>query len=440
MSRTATRQRRIAELRTMSLINTRMMAAVSLVFAGPLGGSTSALAAGDAPTVTSPPTPSDFEKESLRKEYRGLTDAEAERALEVQQLSSKLQTELSTSLGEGFGGLWIDPKNPGRIIVRVVREGSATRADAAASRVQSLSNRLGVGRETTVVQGATPAASLTALQASLDQGLTSVNIGAPDTVDAEPDVVRGTVQLTLPPTPSSSQRAFVEKALAAYPGVTSVGQKPGPAKNVACSGPWCSPPLRGGVGLVYGNTHDCTSGLVVRSLSDNVRYLSTAGHCFGEYSDRTGTWRSAFANLTSHNIGARHNDGYYGNSGFDFGFMRVDNPGGWNPSGYIRIQSDESYAISSWGASTVGSRVCMAGSYTNSHCGTVTNGLATRGNRTHTYRANFCVYEGDSGSPVFSANRAYGIAIFYYDPNHCDSVYSSVSFFPELNVAPVTVS
>jgi hypothetical protein len=161
-------------------------------------------------------TPAALERESLQRDFRGLTDAAADRALAVQRLSPKLQDELTKTLGQGFGGLWIDPENPGKIVVRVVPDHTSAKAEALRAGATAAASSLGLASDITYVSGSISADALTALQSSLDQGLSAVNSPGLPTVDAEPDIVRGKVQLTVPPHPTEGQRAFVLKAKSAF--------------------------------------------------------------------------------------------------------------------------------------------------------------------------------------------------------------------------------
>lgn len=86
----------------------------------------------------------------------------------------------------------------------------------------------------------------------------------------------------------------------------------------------CDPPLRGSVWIR--NDDDpgtCSAGFNVRSSSDNLPYVLTAGHCHDGGTD----WYTQFEDESNHDIGAFHNS--RDDSVTDSGILKVDNPTGW---------------------------------------------------------------------------------------------------------------
>lgn len=275
---------------------------------------------------------------------------------------------------------------------------------------------------------------MTALQAQIDDSLVTVNRGASTAVDVEFDVKQNRLVLRIPSDVTPAQKRLAEETLSAYPDQVVAGSKTGDVTFRACNGPWCDPPLRGGVGLIYAGQHGCTAGFVVASSSDGKRYLTTQRHCLSDSGGWSGTWYSAFSDLVHHAIGAPHN---WNDS--DLAILNIDNPGGWNPNPYIRYSGNELYPISSAQIPVVGARTCMSGSHSwgTYHCGTITYGLATRSGITNTLRAQLdtCPVSGDSGGPYFSYGAAQGMDIGQYGSTGCGgSLLSSLAGLTSMNV------
>ncbi|MDA0185182.1 S1 family peptidase [Solirubrobacter phytolaccae] len=359
----------------------------------------------------------------------GISAAEAQEQLVEQRRIPLLAEAARAQLGDEYGGVWVED---GRIKLAVVSapgaEGRSALPQETSANVNEAVAAADLGDDVDVVPAPRSEAGLTALQAELDKRLAVANVGAPITIDAESDVKTGTVRLNVPPAPTPEQAQFLATAETEFAGQLSRVAKPAAATTEACtSGAWCDPPLRGGIRLIHGGQGLCSAGFVVRSLIDNKQFLSTAKHCFV---GNAGYWSTHFANNSSHNIGGRWSWTE------DFGIINIENPGGWNPGPYIRIQSDETYRISGWGSSSVGMRVCFTGGFTDSNCAEVTGGLATREGIPNTYRASYCSVKGDSGGAVFASNNAYGSNIGAY--GSCDKFYFSAAAFNTLNVTPQT--
>lgn len=380
-----------------------------------------------AQELTTNSVPAAFEVSAYAADA-SISEAEAARRLVAQRQMPRLERLAKGALGDAYGGLWFDDKDGGKINL-VVRNaaGKAQPGTQDRDKAARAASDAGFAASDVVVSGSPVGeAELVALQADLDRELEVANIGSETSVDAEPDVAEGVVRLLVPAAPTEAQRRYLEYAAAKYGTRIARGTNPGHLQEQACSsGAWCDPPLRGGIRLIYGGVGRCTSGFVVISLSDNKRYLSTAGHCISG----GGIWSTHFADGSSHNIGAVHN---YGSTN-DFAILRIDNPSGWDPRAWIRTASDNSYQINGWSTSYVGMRVCKSGSFGGSSCGSVTGGEATRDGKAHTFRANFCTSGGDSGGPVFGSGRANGSVVGYY--RSCDSVYFDAQNFSSFNVA-----
>lgn len=188
----------------------------------------------------------------------------------------------------------------------------------------------------------------------------------------------------------------------------------------ACGGSsypdFCSPPLRGGVGISHaGNL--CTSAFMARSRTDTKRYVVTAGHC------RTDTnpalFQSRQANGTIRSVGPWHN----GNPGApdDWAIVEINSSYAWgsdnivfvraNPAGPYPTSRDEAYEITADSNSASGDFHCYSGRTTDTACGYVeATGI---GSGAGAVRTTYCIQGGDSGGPVYRLHTAYGINYAY---------------------------
>lgn len=419
-----TRPRRLPKRRLPTRSTVILVAAIT--FAGVTSTASAAPPADVAPAadrVDAAPAP--FEVEALAARH-GVSQGAARAQILAERRLPLLTERAQKVLADRFGGLRVDPDAKGRIKLSIVAtDGDIAEADATRA-AQAVADAGLVGK-VDLVPAQRSERDIVSLQASLDGELASANEGAPVTIDVEPDIASGTVRVNVPPNPTDLQRKFVDSARKRFAGKLSEVKKAGRATLQACnSGAFCDPPLRGGIRLIYGGQGICSSGFVMRSLSDNVRYLSTAGHCVN---GRFGTWTTHFSNGSSHDIGAPHN------LLNDFGILRINNPGGWSPGPYVETQSDQTYPITSYGSSGVGAHTCLSGGFTASNCGQITGGLATREGIPNTYRANYCSQGGDSGGSVFGGNRARGSHLGAY--SGCDTFFFSAAAFSGLNVVPL---
>ncbi|WP_320671965.1 S1 family peptidase [Patulibacter defluvii] len=401
-----------------------------------LGMTAVALAAGPAVTSADAQEPepittiAPFEIDSYVKQAN-ITPEEARLRLEDQRKLPALTAAAKQRLGDRYGGIYVDNDADDRITIVTAPGDTASAKRAAQDAAGEAFADANLRRPGAVVEGSTAERSREALQQRIDEDLKAVNRSAPVTVDVEPDVKTGRLRLLVPVNATPEQRAFADDATERYGLAIIRAPKTAALQRTGCSsGAWCDPPLRGGIRLIYAGAGRCSSGFVVRSLSDNKRYLSTAGHCIYS-SGFTGTWSTHFADGSSHDVGAPHN---WAN---DVAILKINNVAGWSPGPYIRIQSNQTYRISANGFSSVGMRVCMTAGFTDSNCGTVTGHYATRDGTPSTYRASYCNVNGDSGGAVFADNTAFGSNVGFY--HACDSVYlASPAFDPLLNVAPLT--
>lgn len=175
----------------------------------------------------------------------------------------------------------------------------------------------------------------------------------------------------------------------------------------------CDPPLRGSVKMH--TPTGCSVGFNVRSRFDNKPYVLTAGHCRNA---GIGPWVTDFADDSDHVIGSFHN--WRSDAETDVGIIAVDNPAGWSfgwplitVDGTGGYHQNESYVIERVLEPLLGDRVCFTGGNSaRTDCGSVSD-ISTSGGGYRTTGlfkvSDLCTMGGDSGSPYFSLNTAYGI-------------------------------
>lgn len=242
-----------------------------------------------------------------------------------------------------------------------------------------------------------------------------------------------------------AERALITNAKARYGDLVQVVAQPagsatGTSLDCNQQFDYCLPPLRAGINIFRLNSQgqsapgQCTAGFIASSRTDGKLYEFTAGHCAAEAG--TGTWGTYFPppNPTVHAIGTVHN--YIYNSSGDEAILNINNPSGWGlPQGWVYVQSgpnttlNERYPITSAHYSTQGARVCFTGASSGTSCGTVAalgvthcespNGLPPYTCVTNLGEATFSAQPGDSGSPVYASNQAFGLVISNgYDVYH----------------------
>lgn len=365
---------------------------------------------------------------SLMGDYR-LDRASAERRLNWQGQAPGLSKRLQSILGDRFGGVWIQPAT-GRLAVGVV----GNRSPAAAA-VSSAATVCGVGDAVDTVTVAHSQKEINAASTWLGERIAAVNATAPNALGSYSDVSASTVTLTLPRQGglTATQSQLVVDAQRRYGTLLRTQLDDTAVAPAQCGRLTCTPPLRAGV-QIKNPSASCTLGFLARSNSDNKLYAFTAGHCHYD-SSRTSNWTSQFDGA-DHVIGKVHNY-VYGNLG-DAAIIAVNNPApypqGWGPRAWVLVHSsadtahNESYPIRAYDSPVLNSRVCKTGYAGGTDCGTYyqqdvtatyTNDDGTKTTMVALQRANFCVYPGDSGGPVYANNTAYGLVSGYRISDNC---------------------
>jgi hypothetical protein len=360
-----------------------------------------------------------------------ITFAEAQRRLNWQDQAPALAAELQDRLGEAFGGVWINPST-GRVKVGIVGSEASVRDQAGATIRQ-----LGLAGATDLVKVRHPFSQLEAANSWLGSRLAQFAAGARGPLGSElrPDL--NVVELQLPNDTSltAAERAVVGEARVRYgdallpvrgsPSVQAASSESSGAQAQAADDckfnsqhiSICNPPLRAGIGIYYApqGGHLCTGGFPAVSRTDGKYYLFTAGHCFA--GGKTGSWITLFADGSTHVIGSAHN--FIFDKRGDMGILNVNNPTGWNPQPAVYVTGttftprDTLYSITGDSLSVWGQWICKTGAITGTTCGYVV-ALGFKGSVggvevDNLGVATFCSQEGDSGGPVFTSHKAYGL-------------------------------
>lgn len=388
------------------------------------------------PTATAQPAPVDPAASFLMSRY-DIDLAEANARLAIQDRVVDLQDALDEAFGDNYGGAWIDQAGGGSLGIGV-RPGQL-------AQVQQLTAQYGVTR-VRVVPVARTLRMLDGIRGELRTrvaGSVGLSVGGLYTPTNQVNLVVGDGASTA----SQTAAANLQRE---YGGALRVVSAAGVPRTAACVtgefNVYCDAPLRGGVGI-NANT-SCSAAFNVRSRTDGVRYLLTAGHC-----NAGGTWTTRFANGETHVIGPRHNS-YYNADG-DAMIIRLNNPSGWNPKPWVFVTGsdgttrNEGYGIARDGSTTIGMAVCMTGQRDGTQCGEVIdNDTGGAGGVRHVAQVDGgCIRGGDSGGAVYKSGTAYGIVHGGYFPGGNNNVCSITWLYQgvrgamsKLNVRLVTTS
>jgi streptogrisin C len=362
-----------------------------------------------------------------------VTLAQAEIRLSWQQAVPSLDTALSSELPAAiFGGIWIALNNGDRVTIGAVSLDPRTRAT-----VTTAVRAAGLSGAADLVQVRYGLGQLMAADDWLGTQLDTfsrLNAAAIHlSADYRTDLNR--VQLIVAGhNLTTGERALVTAAKARYGGLIQVVPQPSGSSagvSLACTYPYCSPPLRGGISITNTNSqgfgHQCTGAFIAASRTDGKLYQFTAGHCVSQGIWLwNGTWSTKFPDGSTHAIGPVHN--YVFGNGGDEAILAINNPSGWQlPQGWVYVTAgtdttvNQQYPISSAQYSTLNQRSCTTGASS----GSTTCGVVTALGVMHTFCAtlptpscatvnnlgqtNICSTEGDSGGPLYADHQAFGL-------------------------------
>lgn len=388
------------------------------------------VAAGDAPSVKDPAV-------VTLAEDRGISLAEAQQRIGWQQALNEVDDELAGSLGENFGGAWVDNANGDRVVVAL----TSAADDADQDKATTILRRVGLDEVSQRVSVANSLATLKQQQRLLaDEVLgTRGQSGQASALGLGLDLPHNDIVVEAPP--SEQRSAGEEQAIrhARARGPVTVRERSIGMRKDACNASGllnCDPSTRGGlfiqtpVSTTQGE--DCSVGFYVTSKSNGLPYMLTAGHCFPTGG---GTPRGFNAD------GSRRDYGYLQRAlaNDPNGDYAIFGPGstGWNPRPLVAVldrgqtAQDLTYYISDDQYANAGTRVCFTGGRTRTtRCGDVTDNSYVF-NGQYLQRANYCdANAGDSGGPVFASHTAYGIHTATITvggvPQSCDKLFTSI--------------
>jgi len=218
----------------------------------------------------------------------GISVAQVEQDLVVQQRAGNIVKQLEGRLGSGYSGVWFDPATA-RFHVGLAPQTNAATAEAVMSDAGVMSN-------TALDPVKHTWAEVEAAQSSWSTQLQSLAHRQQAEVIADPRINGIRIELA-----SNLSATTVEQTRqsAAATGVTADVVPVAPSsleiKPVSCRFPYCERPLRGGIQIQATPEHGyetiCTAGFFVRD-ANNYPYLLTAGHCV--YPKESSGWRNAW--------------------------------------------------------------------------------------------------------------------------------------------------
>jgi streptogrisin C len=357
----------------------------------------------------------------------GISKTQALANVDVQGRAGDIVGVAEKTLGDGYAGVWFDnATGKFRVGVAPSTDRDAAKRALEAADVAGDADLVPVDSTWAQLEAARDDLTLRA-NALIDDHQAVVGINAPDNA----------VQITLAQdAPASALAALHDAASRASIPVEFVAAADGQLSPVArtCSWPYCDKPLGGAV-EVSGSRWTCTAGFFVRSLSDELPYLLTAGHCFTGGSE---TWTTYDTSLTLRTIGPRWNS-TFGSAG-DAGIVRIN-------SSYFNVSGGYAAKIAAWTTgngnyrivdgrwSYYGLAICRYGRTTARQCGSVNNSglinISVNVGGTWVAHETFmtaCASSGDSGGPIVASNHAYGLLSTsqYNCPNNSGSYFEEV--------------
>ncbi|WP_067796102.1 S1 family peptidase [Actinomadura formosensis] len=354
-----------------------------------------------------PPAPSPRQSsQQLQKEAKqtlikqitkdhGVSAAEAQRRADRQPAQFKLAAKLGKDLGAAYGGAWIDQAHGGRLTVGVTKNAAAPKAQVAA-KASGMS-------DTSTVKVRYSFDHLQKVSGELAKRIAKANKGAKSGLQTglvtSGNVVKLSTLRGAKLTPA--QKDVLSWAKRTYGSAVKVSTYAHKSVPLYCYDDYsCDPPLRSGLAIFTGGGR-CTSAFT--AYSGSSYYMLTAGHC----AEMGYWWDVSTYSYGYQNVGGAvdYTFGWYG----DYAIVSVDNPGWWQPRGWVYPQT----SIYGTESDYVGGYVCKQGSTTGYTCGAITEIDATVSYPDRTLSgmtwSEACDGPGDSGSGVFDGNYAHGI-------------------------------
>jgi hypothetical protein len=332
-------------------------------------------------------------------------EADMSRRLQVQENLGEIKA-YGRSIGPSFGGIYIDQRAGGEVVVSFVGTVDPHRAIVEGLAPVHAKLRLrSVEFSIVELDGVNDRISLDAVaDAPLARHVRSV----------ETDVVANRVRVGLdtrdPAVAAAIREKYDSKAIETFFVPAEV------APDVCNSEFDCGPPWRGGIAL----NNVCTSNFVARA--NTVYFLLTAGHCFVLNAEIRHNGRL---------IGRMTLEKYNDNSPADTARITMDAAQRTN---LIYLNAAVQRAITSRearDADTTGDSVCQNGIASDFNCGVITsvNFFQHYGDGTDLPRQRKATYVragGDSGASVFYGNRAKGVHSGPASDGSGNAVYSHV--------------
>lgn len=387
----------------------------------------------------------------LYAKKKGISAEVARERLDRQGKLVPVADEIRKTMGDEYAGAWFDNADGGRLKVGFA---SAERQPSSAlvSRVKAVIDGAGMANEVDLLPVRATWAQLEAAQDKLDKSFADLYKTASVSTGLEPENSSVVVRFA---SGAAMSRGALDK-IVDDPAV-NIEIRQADAERLggdlfACArrsdaALFCSNPLRGGVLMGYSSTGHCTPGFIVRSNSNDLAYVLTAGHCLDAPAVGV-TWGSNDNGFANHPIGPTHPGSTFGLAG-DYGLVRM-NGGYWNTSQYVVYDGattwNESYAISGHSGSYRDMPICATVGWgivggKNTDCGSVQSVNQTDivgGVQVQSMGlSDLCVgVSGGSGGPFFKEGRAFGTLI---GGSTCNTYYQGVgAALNGLNVHLVT--
>jgi hypothetical protein len=381
-------------------------------------------AASAALTTGLPGIPADPALTAAFAKGDGLSTAQAEHRVAVQQAGSILGRELEEKLGSNYAGIWYDDSTE-RIAIGIAHPTDTAAVDSVVNTAEAQSNVEEVPVRSTMAELINAQSTVNGVLGDLiHKGEASTGIYTPGNA-----VV---VEVSSKASTGDQERANAISTLLpdVKVQVRSSPQQDFEIKADACSSKsgrdaHCDRPMRGGTEITgSAERWVCSAGLLAKA--GETYYMMTAGHCIVDEGGSNVPWIMFNSSNTAEGIG---NSG-----GFVYG-EKYKNPGGTGDSGAIAINPTsywhtglnayayaytyaEEYPTLGVAEPYVGLGVCHLGISTpnngsGTNCGEVLLMHATvtysEGNTLNNMaKSSACSHPGDSGGPFYASNYAYG--------------------------------